>query len=194
MTIRAEQLAIDFLRKGVATAPLDDLTPGEVQGVAGHINKDRAAVGLVRRWKDGTYHYEVARLRRPSPKRPWALEAVGGSSFGDGLDALSASMDEAAPPVLVPHHVSVVEERAPVVHELMGSVAHSVHHVLITTDSDSAALTLPSVASRAVRFFVAVLRAASTVSLVNVTVTSTDGQQRSLEVGGRSPLRSRLAE
>jgi hypothetical protein len=59
-----------------------DVMPGTVWPLAVHVNGDLAAVLYLRRWKDGSFHWECANAWR-APNGPWAVMSTDASNLDE---------------------------------------------------------------------------------------------------------------
>lgn len=114
---------------------LADLAVGETAPVDASSNHNDALAAYVRRWKDGSYHYDVARLRR-GPGGAWDVMTVGGSSLDRSV--VAANADPEGDPLQVIHHGLVMAENEElVIVELFLRVSGTIPRVLIETAIES---------------------------------------------------------
>jgi hypothetical protein len=99
-----------------------------------------ALVGYVRRWRNGTLHWELARLQRYSSTAEWEPDSVSGSSLeGQGLHRPETT--PGGEPVEILEHTLVLEEKDEEVidafRQLMGRAAWGVSQVRLNTGVES---------------------------------------------------------
>lgn len=178
--------APDILVLGVpnSTANPAALTPGGSVPVAASANGDAGIVAYLRRRKDGSYHYEVARLRRETSGDLWEVETVGGSSYVTASN--SAGAEGPTAPIHVIHHVAVAEEGKPLaLHELFVQASPEIRHLRIDTDYEivQQAVTSPW------GFCALIAHTHDASSPIALRARDGLGREQGLEIGGRPSLR-----
>ena len=128
---------------------IEALAPGFTVPVAAHVNGSDGVVASVRRWTDGSYHFELVRLRAEGRPPCWEVDTVTGSSLagssepGDGTDEGDGGAGNPSEPWPHPapqllHHGTVEEEGTDVVLvELLLRVSSDTRFLRLSTTLES---------------------------------------------------------